>query len=106
MWSPTSSVGIIDPDGIWNASTTNARSTSAMATATPIDSEYSRIVDLRANARFWSMRSSSVAIALRGLLGVVAAQRLFDVGDRGVDRLHHCGWQRAAAALRGCGAPP
>ena len=51
MWSPTSSVGIIEPDGIWNASTTNARSSSATAMATPIDSAYSRKVDLRANDR-------------------------------------------------------
>ena len=36
-----------------------------MATATPIDSEYSRSVDLRANDRCSSMRSSSTVIALR-----------------------------------------
>src|SRR6185436_3709847 len=65
MWSPTSSVGIIDPDGIWNASTTNARSNSATAMATPIDSAYSRSVDLRANDRWSSITSSSVMLALR-----------------------------------------
>ena len=65
MWSPISRVGIIEPDGIWNASTTKARSSSATATATPIDSEYSRSVDLRAKARWSSIASSRVAIVLR-----------------------------------------
>ncbi len=78
MWSPTSSVGIIEPDGIWNASTTNARSKSATATATPIDSEYSRTVDLRAKARCLSIASSSARDRLAQLVEILAAERLVD----------------------------
>ena len=51
MWSPTCSVGIIDPLGILNASTTKARSASATATATRIDSRYSRTSLLRHGRR-------------------------------------------------------
>ena len=47
MWSPTCSVGTIEPLGILKASTTNARRISATATAMPIDSAYSRISLLR-----------------------------------------------------------
>ena len=76
MWSPTSSVGIIDPDGIWKASTTNARRSSATATATPIDSEYSRTVDLRAKARCLSMRVVERADRLAELVEILAGERL------------------------------
>ena len=38
MWSPISSVGYIELDGILNASITNARSASAIRIAAPIDS--------------------------------------------------------------------
>src|SRR3990172_9437021 len=45
MWSPTRSVGIIEPDGILNACTTKVRIRSASRTAMRIASAYSRTTD-------------------------------------------------------------
>ena len=59
MWSPISRVGIIEPDGIWKASTTKARSSSATATATPIDSAVLAGGRLAGEARWSSIASSS-----------------------------------------------
>jgi len=41
MKSPTSSVGIIEPDGIWNGSMRNERSTSTIARTGKKDLPYS-----------------------------------------------------------------
>src|SRR6516162_2555831 len=45
MWSPTSRVGIIEPEGILNAWTTKVRIRRARRTATRIASMYSRTTD-------------------------------------------------------------
>jgi hypothetical protein len=65
MKSPICIVGIIDADGILNASTTNARSISAIASATPIDSAYSKIGDLRAVAASLSSAASITGTSRR-----------------------------------------
>ena len=63
MWSPTWSVGIIEPLGILKASTTNARSAIATAIATRIDSAYSRTSLLRQRPRRTSTSPSAFTSA-------------------------------------------
>jgi len=46
MWSPIESVGIIDPEGILNACTTNVRIVNASRIASANASAYSRTTDL------------------------------------------------------------
>src|SRR5262249_49388839 len=47
MWSPTSRVGIMEPDGILKAWTTKVRIRSASRTAMRMASAYSRTTDFR-----------------------------------------------------------
>ncbi|MNY22625.1 hypothetical protein D3C86_1562500 [compost metagenome] len=49
MKSPTSRVGFIEPEGIWNGSTRNERSTSTSARTGKNDLPYSTITGSRAS---------------------------------------------------------
>src|SRR5258706_316680 len=84
MKSPTSSVGIIEPLGMWNGSKTNARRSNATRMAPPIDSVYSRAALLRAKERCLSSTASSASPPPRSGGGGGPPRRAGGPAPRGV----------------------
>ena len=70
------SVGIIEPLGILNASITKNRRMRATATATPIDSAYSRSSPLRHRPRCSATRVSALAWAVENLSSASVSSRI------------------------------
>src|SRR6476659_6482592 len=71
MWSPINRVGIIEPEGILNAWTTNTRMAKASSIATTMASAYSRNTDFRAGCTVLDMPSPVAASGARDAISSV-----------------------------------